>query len=104
MRLRKQIFPIDKERAHARTSVILAGKRDSRRGENRSAFHLYGKTSGNFPPNGTVHMGKTVVPLWNQMERFSSLVILGNEPRISPMSIVCECDGANGSVIFQSFR
>ena len=69
-----------------------------------SAFHLHGKTSGNFPPNGTVHMGKTVVPLWNQMERFSSLVILGNEPRISPMSIVCECDGANGSVIFRSFR
>ena len=36
----------------------------------RSAFHLYGKIGGNFPPNGTVRMEKTVVSLWNQMERF----------------------------------
>ena len=49
-------------------------------------------------------MGKTVVPLRNQMERFSSLVILGNELHISPMSIVCEYDGANGAVIFRSFQ
>ena len=33
-----------------------------------SAFHLYGKTGGKFPPNGIVRMGKTVVPLSNQME------------------------------------
>ena len=69
-----------------------------------SAFHLYGKTGGNFPPNGTVRMEKTVVPLCNQMERFLPLAILGSEPRISPRSIVCECDEANGSVIFRLFR
>ena len=30
-------------------------------------FHLCGKTSENFPPNGTVRKEKMVVPLWNQM-------------------------------------
>ena len=57
-----------------------------------SAFHLCGKTGDNFPPDGTVRMEKTVVPLWNQMERFFPLVILGNKPRISTRSMVRECD------------
>ena len=35
--------------------------------------------------------GKIVVPLWNQMERFFPLVILGNKPRISTRSMVREC-------------
>ena len=69
-----------------------------------SAFHLCGKTGENFPPNGTVRMKKTVVPLWNQMEWFSQLVILGSKPRVSPKSMVRECDEAYGSVIFRSFR
>ena len=58
-----------------------------------STFHLYGKTGDNFPPNGTlVHMQKTVVPLWNQMEWFFPLVIWGNKLRISARSMVRECD------------
>ena len=69
-----------------------------------SAFHLCGETSENFPPNGTVRMEKTVVPLWNQMEWFFPLVILGNKPRVSPRSMIHECDETNGSVIFPSFR
>ena len=32
------------------------------------------------------------VPLWNQMERFFPLVILGNKPRISPSFMVSACD------------
>ena len=44
------------------------------------------------------------VPLWNQIERFLPLAILGNEPRISPRSMVHECDKANESVILRSFR
>ena len=56
-----------------------------------SAFHLCGKTDDNFPPDGTVRMEKTVVPLWNQMERFFPLVILGNKPRIS-RGMVRDCD------------
>ena len=44
-----------------------------------SAFHLYGKTGGKFPPNGTVRMGKKVVTLSNQMERFLPLEIVGND-------------------------
>ena len=47
--------------------------------QNRSAFHLCGKTGDNFPPDVTVRMEKTVVSLWNQMERFFPLVILGNK-------------------------
>ena len=35
---------------------------------------------------------KKVVPLWNQMERFFPLVILGNKPRVSPRSMVREFD------------
>ena len=56
------------------------------------AFHLCGITGDNFPPDGTVRMEKTVVPLWNQMERSFPLVILGNKPRISTRSMVRECD------------
>ena len=43
--------------------------------------------TNNFPP-----YGKTVVPLWNKMEWFFPLVILGNKPRISTRSMVRECD------------
>ena len=57
-----------------------------------SAFHLCGKTGDNFPPDGTVRMEETVVPLWNQMERFFPLVILGNKPRLSTRGMVRECD------------
>ena len=34
----------------------------------------------------------TVVPLWNQMQWFFPLVILGNKPRIPSRSMVRECD------------
>ena len=71
--------------------------------QNRSAFNLCGKTGDNFPPDVTVRMEKTVVSLWNQMERFFPLVILGNKPRISTRSMVREAvTEANGSVIFRS--
>ena len=40
----------------------------------------------------SICMKWTVVPLWNQMEQFYPLVILGNKPRISPRSMVRECD------------
>ena len=35
---------------------------------------------------------KTVVPLWNQIERFFPLVTLGNKPLISARGMVRECD------------
>ena len=69
----------------------------------QSAFHLYGKTGDNFPQDGTVSMVKTVVPLWNQMERYFPLVIWGNKPRISTKSMVASVTESNGSVIFRSF-
>ena len=70
-----------------------------------SALHLFEKNGENFPLNGTVRMEKTVVSLWNQMEGFFPLVILGKNPRISTRSIVREpVTEANGSVIFGSFR
>ena len=41
-------------------------------------------------------MEKTGLQLWNQMEHFSPLVILGNKPCISPRSMVREGGGGVG--------
>ena len=67
-------------------------KREIKARDIKSAFHLCGKTGDNYPPDGTVSMENTVVPLWNQMERFCPLVIFGNKPPISTSSMVRECD------------
>ena len=88
---------------------FLALKNDGN--NTRNAFHLYGKTGENFPPNGTVQFSsafhlyrKNSCSIGESNGTVLSTDNLGNKPRISPRSMVRKCAEANGSVIFWSFR